>query len=282
MSVGQETDYFDKQYNLRARHPDHPAFFERYRSESARVRGALGGRLDVPYGPSPDEALDIFPASSAKAPVHVFIHGGYWRSLDKRDFSYVAEPFVAAGAAVVVVNYALAPRVTLDEIVRQNCAALAWIYRNAGSFGGDPDRLFVSGHSAGGHLTAMMLVTDWRALGLPADLVKGGCAISGVFDLDPMLATSINADVRLDRAGAARNSPIRHMPDRASPMIAAVGANETDEFVRQSREFAAAWQARGLPGEYLALPGLHHFDIILELGKADAPLTRTMLVLMTG
>lgn len=280
MTERQDAGYFEKQYNMRERHPDYPVYFERYQSQSARVRDALGGRLDVKYGPSPDETLDIFPARSAGAPVHVFIHGGYWRALDKQDFSFVAEPYVAAGVAVVCINYALAPRVTVDEIVRQTREAVAWTWRNAETFGGDPDRVFVSGHSAGGHLVAVTAATDWSSRGLPADLVKGGLAISGLFDLQPFLQTSINADIRLDQAGADRNSPIRHLPDRGPSLVVAVGAGESEEFIRQSRDFAAAWRTRGLPGEHLLLPRLHHFDIILELADAKAPLARKMLSLI--
>jgi autotransporter passenger strand-loop-strand repeat protein len=144
--------------------------------------------FDLSYGTHPGERLDIFPAQAAGAPVNIFVHGGYWHRLDKADFSFVARAFRPAGAATVVINYALMPSVDMDELVRQCRAAVAWTWLNAPSFGSDPDRLYVSGHSAGGHLTAMLLATDWASFGCPADVVKGGVAISG---LNPYLPTIV-------------------------------------------------------------------------------------------
>ncbi|MDH4249363.1 MAG: alpha/beta hydrolase, partial [Deltaproteobacteria bacterium] len=155
----------DAQYFLRGRHKDFQQHLDRYESESARTVAALGCRRNVPYGPSPEETLDVFPARTPGSPVQVFIHGGYWQAQDKRSYSFVAGPLVAAGAAAVVINYALAPTVGLDEIVRQVRAAVAWTVLHAREFNGDPERIHVSGHSAGGHLTAMMLITDWAELG---------------------------------------------------------------------------------------------------------------------
>lgn len=271
---------FEAEYNLRARHGGYEDFLARWREESARVRGALVGELDIPYGDGPDARLDIFAAAGDAAPILVFIHGGYWRGLDKADFSFVAEPFVQAGVSVAALNYSLAPAVTIDAIVEQCRAALGWLYRNAARCNGRPERLFVTGHSAGGHLTAMMMLTDWAARGLPADLVKGGTPISGLFDLAPIRQTSINDDVRLDRASAARNSPLALLSDLRPPdmpLIAAVGADETAEFVRQSRTFAEAWRRHGAPSTMMELAGLHHFDVILELADPASPLTRAIL-----
>lgn len=271
---------FEAEYNLRARHGGYEDFLARWREESVRVRGALVGELDIPYGDGPDARLDIFAAEGDAAPILVFIHGGYWRGLDKADFSFVAEPFVQAGVSVAALNYSLAPAVTIDAIVEQCRAALGWLYRNAERCNGMPERLFVTGHSAGGHLTAMMMLTDWAARGLPADLVKGGTPISGLFDLAPIRQTSINDDVRLDRASAARNSPIALLSDLRPPdmpLLAAVGADETAEFVRQSRTFAEAWRRHGAPSTAMELAGLHHFDVILELADPTSPLTRAIL-----
>ena len=168
--------------------------------------------------------------------------------MDKDVHSFPAEGFVAAGGAAVSLNYALAPAVTLDTIVEQCRTALEWVADNAGRLNGDPDRIFVSGHSAGGHLTAMMLCTNWAARGRPADLVKGGTPISGIFDLAPIMETSINDDVRLDAESAARNSPIHHLPQAGAPLIAAVGAAETPAFIAQNRAFAKAWQGARVRG----------------------------------
>ena len=185
-------------YNLRLRHPNFEDYFVVWEAESVRVREAFPCTLDVRYGAGPNMTADLFPAPAAGAPIQVFIHGGYWRAMDKDVHSFPAEGFVAAGGAAVSLNYALAPAVTLDTIVEQCRTAIEWVADNAGRLNGDPDRIFVSGHSAGGHLTAMMLCTDWAARGRPADLVKGGTPISGIFDLAPIMETSINDDVRLD------------------------------------------------------------------------------------
>ena len=171
-----------------ARHPEWQDFFKKWTAWSEELRARRPCRLNVPVGEGPDEVIDIFPAVELGAPVHVFIHGGYWQAMSKDEFSYVADGVVDQSAAVVVVNYALAPAVDIDEIVRQCRAALAWVWRHAKEFAATPERIYVSGHSSGGHLTAMLLSTDWPAFAanLPSDLVKGGCAISGLYDLEAM------------------------------------------------------------------------------------------------
>jgi arylformamidase len=276
-----DQERLDAQYNLRARHPDFQDFFDAYERESERVRGALDCRLDVAYGDTPLQALDVFPARAPGAPVQVFIHGGYWQFLDKRHFRYPAQPFVEAGAAFVTVNYDLAPAVTLDQIVAQCRQALAWCHANAASFNGDPERIFLTGHSAGGHLTLMLAITDWAAQGaLPAHVIKGACAISGLFDLEPVRLCYLNAMLGLDTEGARRNSPLFHLGKRGPPLIAAVGAAETEEFRRQNGMLCTAWRARGLHCDELKLPDRHHFDIVQELARADSPLTHAILAQM--
>ena len=175
------------------------------------------------------------------------------------------------GAHTVVVNYALAPQVTMDEIVRQNRAALAWVWRNAHEFGGDPDRIFVSGHSAGGHLTAMVLSADWTEFGddLPDDLVKGGCAISGLYDLEPIRLTYLNDALHLDAETAARNSPILHPPNRKAPIIVAVGSDEPDEYHRQADEFISALGGHNVPCQRFVGSGLNHYSIIDQFMRPD-------------
>ncbi|MEE8554435.1 MAG: alpha/beta hydrolase [bacterium] len=271
----------DAQFNLRARHPEFQDHFDWYEQASERARGDLECRLDVPYGDSSLQKLDVFPAATAGAPVQVYIHGGYWQSLDKSFFSYPAAPMVGAGAAFVSINYDLAPNVTIDEIVRQCGQALDWCYRNAASFNGDAERLYVSGHSAGAHLGMMMLTRDWSADGgLPAPAVKGVSAISGVFDLESIRLSYQNEVLRLDAEAARRNSPLYNLPRHGVPLIAAVGADETDEFRRQNGMLATAWRARGFHCEELTVPGQNHFDIVKSLQRADDPLTRAMLAQM--
>jgi arylformamidase len=266
----------DAQYNLRARHPDYLERFARYARLSARARTAHHVLLDVDYGTAAGESLDIVPAPRPGAALHLFIHGGYWQWLDKSDFSFVATGFAPSGAAVASINYDLAPAADLDEIVRQCRASAAWLYRNARRFNADPARLFVSGHSAGGHLAAMLMATDWAEFaGLPRDLVKGGCVISGLFDLQPIRLSYHNEVLDFDDAMVRRNSPCNLTPLRA-PVIVAVGGDETDEFLRQSREFAAHQAAGGAMARLIERPGLDHFAIVEDLADPESPLSRAI------
>jgi arylformamidase len=188
---------------------------------------------------------------------------------------------VAAGSAVAVLNYDLAPRVTVGEIVRQVCAALVWCHGHAEQFGGDPERLYVSGHSAGGHLTAIAMTHDWSGVpDVPDDLVKGGCAISGLFDLEPIRLCYLNEDVRLDEAAARAQSPIHRIALGRGPLIVAVGGAETEEFLRHSAEFAGAWEKRGNPSMHMELPGLTHFSVLDALATAEGALTQAILAQM--
>lgn len=272
----------DREYNNRAKVADAPDWLTRYAEWSRRTRTELPATLDIAYGPHPGERLDVFPAGEgAAAPVQLFIHGGYWHRLDKADFSFVARAFHPAGAVTVVINYALVPTVDMDELVRQCRAAVAWTWRHAPAFGGDPARLFVSGHSAGGHLTAMVLSTDWPAFaGLPPDAVKGGTGISGLYDLEPIRLCYLNEVLGLTPEQARRLSPIHLAPGRAGPLLLAVGGLEGPEYHRQTEAQAAAWRARGLPGQVLDLPGHHHFSIAGELASPGTPLSRAILAQM--
>jgi arylformamidase len=253
----------DAEYDVEKSVPDFTVYADFYVKTSASVRSALSCQMKVPFGPTLAEHLDIFPAAQPDAPILVFIHGGYWRLLSSQEFSLVAKAPVEAGVTVVVTNYALCPTVTMDEIVRQSRAAVAWIYKNASSFGGDRDRIYVSGHSAGGQLTAMLMATDWEeTYRLPADIIKGGCAISGLFDLMPFPYTWLQPALQLNWGEVLRNSPIRHIPDKAGSLIVTYGGDESQEFQRQSDEFLAAWKAKGLQGEYLPQPGKNHFTAI--------------------
>lgn len=259
----------DAQYNLRAAVKDAMAHLGECARRSGIVRAELDPQLDVPYGPTHGERANVFAAAKAGAPILVFIHGGYWQRLDKNDFDYVAAPFAAAGAAVVNVNYALAPRVAIDEIVRQVRAAVAWTWREAKRFNGDPARIHVAGHSAGGHLAAMAALTDWEgfAPGLPAGVVKSATAISGVYALEPVRLTYLNDALKLDAAAARRNSPALYAGKGAAPLALVVGADETAEFLRQQRDFAAAMARAGAAVEALEVPGRHHFDVIHDLAE---------------
>ena len=268
----------DAEYNNREKVKDSADWISRYAIASAETRATLECRLDLAYGTHPGETLDIFPARSAPAPVHVFVHGGYWQRLDKADSSFVARALQPAGAAVVVINYALIPTVDMDELVRQCRASIVWVHRNAESFGGDPNRIFVSGHSAGGHLVAMLMSTDWNAFAnLAADVIKAGCGISGLYDLEPIRLSYLNAVLKLTPEAARRHSPVHCPPPRSGPLLLTVGALEGSEYHRQTEELAAVWRSRGLPCQALDLSKHHHFSILADLEDPGSTLSRLLL-----
>jgi len=274
----------EAQYNIRALIPDHAEIFARWRERSAETRRRRRRRSDLAYGASAGETLDLFlpdpPSGRAgPVPVHLFIHGGYWQAMDKDDFSFVAEALLDAGVAVAVVGYALCPTVALDEIVAQMRRALAWIAREAPGFGGDPARIQIAGHSAGGHLVAM-LMADERS----APLIHSGVSISGLFDLAPLRATGINTALGLDAAAARRNSPLFLEPrtgDRA-PLVLAVGGAETPAFRAQSDALAKSWGARGVPVRRLDLAGRDHFAALDALAEPESALFRAARDLAFG
>jgi arylformamidase len=268
----------DAAYNLRLLVSDSERHVRGWGERSAQAREHQPHRLSVPYGPTLDEVLDIFPSCQPDAPIHVFFHGGYWCMLSARDFSFLAPVGREAGWCTVVVNYALCPKVTIGEIVRQARASIAWIHRNAASFGGDPARIVVSGHSAGGHLVGRLLATDWSSVyGLPAATIKAGLPISGLFDLDPMRWSWLQAKLQLSEDDVARESPMRHLPPSAIPQVAAVGAAESAEFRRQSNEYAGA-----LAIPYLEIGGRHHFDVLDDLAAESGVLWRELVRLERG
>jgi len=267
----------DAEYNNRLKVKDALDWIARMGAESARTRAELPMRFDVPYGAHHDERLDVFAASrSGPAPIQIFVHGGYWHRLDKADFSFVARAFRPAGALTVVVNYALIPAVDMDALVRQVRASVAWVHKNARDLGGDPDRIFVTGHSAGGHLVGMLLATDWSTFGAPADVIKGACGMSGLYDLEPIRLCYLNDVLALTPESARRNSPVLLAPTRATPLILTDGGDEGPEYHRQTGELATAWRAKGVPVETLDLTGHNHFSIVAELESPFSPLARAI------
>jgi len=258
--------WLEAEYNLRARHPDHEDEFARWRTASALVHRIESCRRDVRYGSGDGEALDIYPTPRADAPVLVFIHGGYWRSLDKSEHAFIAPSFTAAGALVVMPNYALCPAVGIEHIALQMTRALAWVHRNAALYGGDPRRIVVAGHSAGGHLAAMLLSCRWRDVDavLPAQLLAGALSISGVYDLEPLrLAPFLQADLRLNAASVRRLSPA-FFPRPRRPLFAAVGAAESREFQRQTALIRDQWGPTGVP-VCDTVPAVNHYTILHDL-----------------
>jgi arylformamidase len=273
--------FLSREYNNRELFPDHARHFARWAESSARARGTMTCYLDRAYGASPAETLDIFPARKGDGSALVFIHGGYWRSLDKKDFSYLAPAWVDAGVSLVMVNYGLAPAVSVERIVQQMLAASAWLYHHAEEYGMDEDRLFVGGHSAGGQLAAMMLAALWPVYDrtLPRDLYKGALAVSGVYDLRPLVQVGwLNGDLRLDEASALKLSPAFLPPATRAPLCLAVGGLESSEFKRQNALLAQRWKpvlARDVP-----MPDRDHFTVIDGLADPANPLfaaTRRMM-----
>ena len=256
--------WLDLQYNNRARIPEHPQIFERWAADSARVRQQASRRLDVRYGDGLNETLDIFPTTAHQAPVLVFIHGGWWRALDKSDFSFVAPAFTRGGALVMVPSHALCPAVSIEQISLQMVKALAWVWRHAALYGGDPDRIVLAGHSAGGHLAAMLLSCAWKAWApdLPSDLVRSALAISGVFDLEPVQQTPfLQDDLRLGRDAVPRLSPAWFPAPQARRLLACAGALESEEFLRQNQAIRAAWGGDVVP-VCETVPGRNHLDVL--------------------
>jgi arylformamidase len=274
--VETERAMLDAQYNLRAAVPDHLAYFASYEAESAALRARWLGRLDLSYGPTPRQAIDLFLPGPPDAPLLVFIHGGYWQSRDRKDFSFVAGPFLERGAAVALIGYDLAPSVRMDAIVAQIRAGLAWLHRHAPDHGPDARRMYLAGHSAGGHLVATALATDWRTFDLPGDVIQGVCAISGVFDLEPIRRCYLNDVVGLDADEARRNSPIHQPLHGRCPVTVAVGELETRAFHEQSRAFVARLEGDGWPYRLLVQPGVDHFGIVMSLSDPDAPLVQAI------
>lgn len=270
----------EAQYNNRANVPEHPDLLAEWAEKSMAWEAAAPAKaLDLVYGDSDAEMLDLFLAEAADAPVHMYVHGGYWQANTRKSSSFIARPLVAAGAHVAVVDYGLCPVVTIDEIGRQVRAALAWLWREAERFGGNPDNVTVSGHSCGGQLVGMAMATDWAGFadGLPPDLVKGGVSVSGVFDLVPLVDTTINEKVGMDLATARRNSPLFLEPATRAPLALYWGADETDAFRRQSEAMADMWGGKGVATVAEAIPGVNHFTVLTGMDDPAHPATRAIL-----
>ena len=252
---------YEVEYNNRARVPEHPEIFARWQREAAAYRAEAGGdgraELGLRYGASPRQIIDLFKAKDGTAPLAMFVHGGYWRSLEPATFSQMARGLNTRGVTVAVSGYDLAPQVSIGEIIRQTQQACLFLWKRFGQ------RIMVSGHSAGGHLAACMVATDWKALDrdAPADLVPAGYAISGLFDLSPLLHLATNADFKLDAAEARRISPLFWPVAKNRVLDAVVGGIESAEFLRQSRIVADGWRERGVETRYEAVPGMNHFTV---------------------
>lgn len=271
----------EQQYNPRAAVPGFQQIFDRWERASADALPTLDGYADVRYGPHPQQTLDVWRARGTAQAALMFIHGGYWRALDKKPFTMLAPALTKAGVTMFNINYALAPHVTLFDLVRQVLQASAWTYRNASNFGAPRERLFVAGHSAGGHLAAMMMAAWWPsfAADLPRKLFHGALTISGVHDLRPLAHCAfLQPEVKLDEASARLLSPVLLPPASDAPLYTCVGGDEPAAFHEQARLIAKSW--RDVFAGEIAMPGENHFTVIEKLGDPKSALFQGALKMM--
>jgi arylformamidase len=270
----------DKLYNNRLLVAECMDILQRWSQDSAAVRHSVDCKLDITYGSGDSEKLDIFPnsatLSSKASPVLIFIHGGYWRSLDKVDHSFIAPTFTQSGVCVVVPNYSLCPAVTVSDIVLQQVKAVAWVHKNIGRYGGDPKRITVAGHSAGGHLAAMMLSCLWQKFDktLPSNVVKNALSISGLFEMDtPMHSPYLQDSLHLTAAEVKRISPAWMPAPKQGRLYSVVGGDESPEFLRHNQLIQNAWGKSTVP-VCEQLPGLNHFTVLRSLCQPESRLHR--------
>jgi arylformamidase len=270
---GMDRAQLDVAYNNTAAVPERDAIVAGWAARSARVRRDHPGHLDLAYGDSARERLDLFLAADPQAPTLAFIHGGYWQMNDKEGTSFLAEGVLPHGINFALIEYTLAPAARLDRIVAEVRRAVQFLAEHLGDYGADSSRLYVSGHSAGGHLTASTMT-------LPA--VRGALAISGLYDLEPIRLNYLNEKLGLDVAEAERNSPLLHFPPMAGELVVAYGTRELPELCRQSIDYAQSWVERGLPGHLLPIDGANHFTILETLADPQGALTQALLGLVRG
>ena len=266
---------FEAEYNNRARVPEHAEIFARWREAAAAYREHMkaeeNAELGLAYGPSERQKVDLFfPEATGHTPLALFVHGGYWRSLDAATFSHMAAGLNSRGVAVAVAGYDLCPDVTIGQIINQMRTACLFLWRRFGQ------RLMVYGHSAGGHLAGCMLATDWKKFDqkAPADLVPAAYSISGLFDLGPLMHTAMNSDLRLDETEVARVSPLNWPISNPRVFDAVVGGAESSEFLRQSRVVVDTWRAKGVDAHYTEIPGANHFTVIDPLSDPASAMTQ--------
>jgi arylformamidase len=264
-----DAEFIEREYNNRALVPEHPAYFLRWDKDSAFVRETLACELDLAYGPDRLQRIDLFHAAKARGTL-VFIHGGYWRALDKSMFSWLAAPWVAAGVNVAIPNYRLCPAVRVADTVDDVIAAANWLVLNGVKYAISTERIVLSGHSAGGHLTAALFATAWSRLTFDPARIVGGTSISGIFDFEPMMHFSYNQELRLDTEQVKRLNLYDKKPSIDAPLVVAVGGDESSEFQRQSRLLAEAWRPQVV--SHLVLPGLNHFSVVDAFAERGQPL----------
>jgi arylformamidase len=277
-----DQESLDTQYNNRLHVPEYADYLNRWKLLSGQTQQKLPVIKDIPYGKLRREKLDIYPSLQPQSKTLIFIHGGYWQMLDKSMFHFIANGFHSYGVTTILLSYPLAPEVSINQIVLSCRKAIEWLYRNVSAFNGDPHQMYVAGHSAGGHLAAMLMATDWELFdpGLSANLLQGICAVSGLFNLVPIQLSYINQVIKMDMETAKSNSPVRLEPATACPLIVAVGEAETAEFKDQSQELYTCWKNKGIDIELLQLPGQNHYSIAETIVDPQSSLHQALRKLM--
>jgi len=262
----------DWQYNNRLQVLGFADHLEKWDQLSRQTEKEFHVIKDIAYGKLPRELLDIYPSAQPHSKTLIFIHGGYWHRLDKSDFHFIAGAFSSYGITTVLITYPMAPMVSMDQIVSSCSTAIHWAHKNISKYNGDPGQIYIAGHSAGGHLVAMMMTQKQFGENAPAAIVKGACAVSGLYNLIPIQLCYVNDVLRMDEEMALRNSPARLQPMAEYPLILAAGTDESDEFKDQTRELYTYWKDKDLPIELIELPGLNHYSTTEAIADTSSPL----------
>jgi arylformamidase len=272
----------DHQYNNRLNAPDHEYHLQQWELVNRETEKKYKLQKNIPYGEGERETLDIFPSEKSIAKTLVFIHGGYWYKNGPFDVYLIAEAFRAYGITIVLISYPLMPEYSMDQLVLSCRKAIGWLHQNLSQYNGDPEQIYIAGHSAGGHLAAMMMATNWPEFdpSISAGTIKGICAISGLYNLLPVQLCYVNDTLKMDKETATRNSPVQLSPHKSCPLILAVGGEETAEYKEQSRELYDEWTAKGADVQYLEIADTNHFSVLTSLLDHSSVLHKTFFRMM--
>jgi arylformamidase len=282
--LGYDQRGLDEAYDQKAWASNVEEILSSYSAASVRTREKIGEPLRFAYGPTEVEKLDLFRTTAHAAPIQILVHGGAWRQGAAADYAFPAEMFVAAGIHYLALDFSSVIDVggDLRILASQIQRAIVWIYANAARFGGDPNRLHIAGHSSGAHLAAVALTTNWRELGVPADILKGGILASGMYDLHPVRLSSRSTYLAVDEETERKLSPLRHIDRLLAPLVVAWGTRESPEFIRQARAFISAVVAADKPVKEIVVEGRNHFEVIKTLAAPCQPLGRAALLQIEG
>jgi arylformamidase len=275
-------EQLEREYNPSSNIPHIASLHARRKELAQNAQKILAGAYDIPYGTGPLETYDLFFAGRGQAPIQIFFHGGSWKGQDKSNYSFLALPLTAHNVISINVNYDLCPHVTIEALIDECRHAVLHVWKHARLMGGDPNRISVCGHSAGAHIATRMIETEWTHYHAPADLIKAGVLISGLYDLEPIRLTATNKDVRLTPEDVQRESPMTRIPTRKIPLFLACGTDDNAEFCRQTRDYAHHLRAHDVPITYVEAQGHNHFTILEALGDANDTLGRAMVDMALG